>query len=117
MHVRALDGVIYTRPELDLKKVGDKQKLFKLMTEYTELVFKAGGSILADSAEGRLKTNAIYGQLDEELFTLFSDIRATFDPYGTLNPEVKQKNEVHTLVQQLRSNYDLADFARFSPAD
>jgi FAD/FMN-containing dehydrogenase len=117
LHFRSIDGTVYTKPSLDLDKVSDKQKLFKLLQEYTELVFKCGGSILADGAEGRLKTAAVYSQLDPELFNLFADIRTAFDPYGTLNPGVKQKNEIHTLVQQLRSSYDLSSFANYSPSN
>jgi FAD/FMN-containing dehydrogenase len=117
LHIRALDGTIYTRPALDLDKVSDKQKLFKLINDYTELVFKCNGSILTDGGEGRLKTAAVYAQLDGELFELFTQIRSAFDPYGTLNPGVKQKNEIHTLVQQLRSSYDQANFANFSPSN
>jgi FAD/FMN-containing dehydrogenase len=116
LHIRALDGTIYTRPALDLEKVSDKQKLFKLLADYTELVFRCNGSILADGAEGRIKTAAVYAQLDEELFEVFSQIRSVFDPYGTLNPGVKQKNEIHTLVAQLRSGYDTANLANYSPS-
>ncbi len=117
LHIRALDGVVYARPSLDLKKVSDKQKLFKIISEYTDLVFKTGGSILADGGEGRLKSPAVYAQLDEDLFNLFTAIRAVFDPYGTLNPGVKQKVEIHTLIQALRDSYDTSSFASYSSAN
>lgn len=110
IHARTLDGVIYTRPALDLSKVGDKQKIFKLISEYSQVVTKFGGTFVAESAEGRLKANAAYALMDEDVRNLYGQIRAIFDPYGTLNPGVKQTSELKDLVEALRPSYDLSDF-------
>jgi len=110
LHVRILDGIVFTRPALQLDKVGDKQKVFKLISEYSQLVEKCGGTFLADSSEGRLKANAAYALLDEDLQHLYEQIRAIFDPFGTMNPGVKQQSDTKSLVEALRSSYDSADF-------
>lgn len=111
LHTRTLDGIIYTRPALELSKVGDKQKIFKLISEYSQVVDKFDGTFIAESAEGRLKANAAYALMDEDVRNLYEQIRAIFDPYGTLNPGVKQVSEVRELVEALRTSYDLSDFA------
>jgi FAD/FMN-containing dehydrogenase len=91
---------------LQLSRVGDKQKVFKLINDYAGLVVKYNGSLLADSAEGRLKTYAVYSRADEGVIELFKKVRKIFDPYSTLNPGVKQENELKQLVAMLRSEYN-----------
>lgn len=114
LHIRVLDSVIYTRPKLQLRRVGDKQKVFKLISEYFDLVARCDGSVLADSAEGRLKSYAVQRIMDDDVKRLYEQIRLAFDPFNTLNPGVKQPNELKQLAGLLRSDYDTADFADFS---
>ncbi len=116
-HIGWLNGVINARPLLQLHSVSDKQKVFKLISDYAELVSKFGGSLNADSGEGRTKATATYNHLSESLADLYTQIRTTFDPYGTLNPGVKQKSDLKTLVADLNPDYNLADFAKYSPEE
>jgi len=115
IHTRVLDGVVFTRPALHLDKVGDKQKVFKIVTDYAQLVQKCGGIFSADASEGRLRANAAYSILDDDIQNLYQQIRAAFDPFGTLNPGVKQVSDIKSLASSLRSSYDQSDFAQFSP--
>lgn len=103
-----LAGTYNAHPLLSLDSVGDKQKIFKLLTDYAALVDKCGGAFTADGAEGRLKANAAWAVVDEAHAHLYEQIRKIFDPFGTLNPGVKEKGELRTLVAALRSNYDVA---------
>jgi glycolate oxidase len=115
LHIRALDGTVFTRPSLQLDKVADKQKVFKLINDYAVLVEKYGGHFVADGSEGRLKANAAYSVLEEDVRCLYNEIRAIFDPFGTLNPGVKQSSDIKDLVHALRPDYDTSDFAQYSP--
>ena len=110
-----LNGVVRTRPLLQLHQVGDKQKVFKLIADYLELVAKLGGSMSVESGEGRLKATAAYAQLDESVLDVYTQIRLAFDPFGTLNPGVKQKTDLKTAVSTLNHDYSGADFAQYSP--
>ena len=101
-------GVYNAFPLLSLDSVADKQKIFKLLTDYAALVDKCGGAFTADGAEGRLKANAAWATLDEAHARLYEQVRAIFDPFGTLNPGVKQTGELRTLVGSLRSSFDSA---------
>lgn len=105
-----LTGTVYAYPVLKLDVVSDKQKLFKLLNDYAVLVDKADGAFVSDGAEGRLKSNAAWSVMDEAHAQLYEQVREIFDPFGTLNPGVKQKNDIRTLVAALRSSYDVGDF-------
>lgn len=110
LRTNVLTGTFYTYPSLRLDVVSDKQKLFRLLTDYAELVDKCGGAFVSDGAEGRLKSNAAWAVMAENEANLFEQLRAIFDPFGTLNPGVKQKNDIRHLVAALRSSYDITDF-------
>lgn len=114
-HIRWIDGVIHTRPLLQLRLVSDKQKVFKLINDYMELIKRFDGTFCQESAEGRTKSNYIQSQTNEEVSELYNQIRSIFDPFGTLNPGVKQTNDIRTLISALNSEYDLTDFAKYSP--
>lgn len=115
VHGRALEDLYFTRPQLQLKKVSDKQKVFKLLEEYSNLVAHYGGNLIGDGGEGRVKARFAYAQLDNDVQELFKSIKAVFDPYGILNPGVKQTSELRQLASALRSDYDTAAFSRHVP--
>lgn len=93
-------------PILKLDSVGDKQKIFKLLTDYAALIDRTGGAFTADGAEGRVKAPAAWSILEDDHARLYEQVRQIFDPFGTLNPGVKQKIELRSLVAALRSSYD-----------
>lgn len=106
LHVNALTNTIYTRPLLQLQKVSDRQKVFKLIDEYSIIVASYGGCIVAQNGEGKLKAHTAFKQLDPEIEELYTKVKAAFDPYNILNPGVKQKADVRQLAGQLRKDYD-----------
>jgi len=113
MRTNWLNGVIYNYPKIQLHQVSDKQKTFKLIDEYIELVVQYGGDIVSDSGEGRLKANSAYKQMDEDVLSIYKEIKQSFDPYVILNPGVKQNNDLRTLIAALNPSYNLADFTKF----
>lgn len=115
LRTRVLDGVVFVRAALQLDKVSDKQKIFKLINEYSQLVQNHSGTFVAESGEGRVKANAAFALLDDDERQLYEQVRLVFDPFGTMNPGVKQVTDQKFLVEALRSSYDLADFAQYSP--
>jgi FAD/FMN-containing dehydrogenase len=115
LHSRVLENLYYTRPVLQLHKVGDKQKIFKLLEEYTKMVDAHGGHLVGEGGEGRIKARFAQAYIDDDVKELFTSIKNTFDPYGILNPGVKQTTEIRQLVAQLRPDHDTAHLAGFSP--
>jgi len=112
VEVAALTGTYTISSPLKLSTVSDKQKLFRLLTDYADLVLKSDGSLLGTGAEGRVKANAALALLSEGEQSLHEQIRTIFDPFGTLNPGVKQKADIRTIVAALRSSYDVDNLIR-----
>lgn len=101
------DAHLHVQPFLDLGQVGDRQKVFRLMDEYTELVLSLGGSISGEHGEGRLRAPYVERQFGPELYGLFQKVKQIFDPYGTLNPGVKFNTNPDAVKALLRSGYTL----------
>jgi FAD/FMN-containing dehydrogenase len=112
---RALENIYYTRAVLQLHKVGDKQKLFKLLDEYSDCVIQHGGHLIGEAGEGRVKARFAYKNIDDDILQLFASVKTIFDPYGILNPGVKQPVEVKELVSMLRPDYDTASLLPYLP--
>lgn len=115
LQIQWLNRIVHARSVMQLHTLTDKQKVFKLIGDYAELVVRFGGIMAAESGEGRLKTNAVYAQTDDDVMSIYAQIRTVFDPFGTMNPGVKQPTEVKTLVAQMNPSYNLADIAKYSP--
>ncbi len=107
--LNAINGTYDVYPQLKLDSVGDKQKLFKLLNDYAAAVDRCNGAVASDGAEGRLKANAAWAQLDDDVIALYEQVRQVFDPFGTLNPGVKQVSDTRTIVAALRTSYESAD--------
>ena len=110
---RAYQDVYYAYPMLDLNKTVDKQKIFKLLEDWSLAVTEHGGHLIGEAAEGRLKAPYAYGVLEDDVNKLYQDVRAIFDPQGTMNTGVKQNADKKKLNSWLRKDYDGSDFARF----
>ena len=80
---------------LKLSVVSDRQKAFKLIKEYTDLILSRGGVI---RPEGRLGAPAYYAQLDQPTIDLYTQIKAVFDPLNTMNEGVKIPTELRSLA-------------------
>ena len=115
LYGRILESTYSTRPQLQFHKVSDKQKIFKLLDEYAKVVESFGGHLIGEGGEGRVKARFAYAPLDDDVLELFAAVKSIFDPYGILNPGVKQTAEIRQLVTQLRNSYDTAQFADYVP--
>lgn len=110
----AMTNVYTIHPSLELHKVSDKQHLFKLLDELTKLVYVHGGTMIAEGGEGRLKAHAIYAQLDDKVVAMYEAVRKVCDPYGTLNPGVKQTVDMRELVAMLPTTHEVTPLVRLS---
>lgn len=110
-----LDSVYHFWPQFSFRTVAEKQKMLKLYDTFVETVIAHGGAPIAEGAEGRLKAPFIQKHQDESLAKLYTDLRAIFDPYATLNSGVKQPAELRSVVGHLRPHYSTvqrADYAQ-----
>ncbi len=91
-------------PTLSLQKVGDKQKVFKIIDQLNAVLAQFDGQLVSGSNEGRLLSRFVRAGWSDEYTQLVDEIRRVFDPHGILNPEVKAAIELRDLVSQLRSD-------------
>jgi FAD/FMN-containing dehydrogenase len=101
------DGNMHVQPTLNLGQVGDRQKAFRLLDEYFKLVNGLGGTLSAESSDGRLNAPYLETLYGPELFAVLQKVKQIFDPYGTLNPGVKFGSSVDDLKAIIRSDYGL----------
>lgn len=101
------DGNLHVLPYLNLAEVGDRQKLFKLMTEYYEIIKKYKGAASGENNDGRLRAPLLKDFYDAEIYEVFRKLKRIFDPHGTMNPGVKIDVNQNDVKQMLRSEYSL----------
>lgn len=101
------DGNIHLQPFLDLAQVGDRQKAFRLMDTYYQLVINLGGSTSGEHGDGRLRGPFLPYVYGPEVYELFTKVKQLFDPYGTLNPGVKVGVSLDSVKPLVRSSYSL----------
>lgn len=113
--VHAANSNVHALPLVDLSKVGDRQKVFKLMDDYYRAVIKLGGTIASEHSDGRLRVPYTRLQVGDEIMAVFERLKTAADPYGTLNPGVKTNTTIKDLVELLRKDYSFVHLADFLP--
>lgn len=101
------DGNIHMQPMMDLGQLGDRQKIFRLMDDYYQLVIGLGGSISGEHGDGRLRGPYVPQMYGPEVYALFEQVKQIFDPHGTLNPGVKIGVTADSLKPLLRNEYSV----------
>ncbi len=109
------DANLHMQPFMDLSKVGDRQKVFKVMDEYYELVLKLGGSTTGEHNDGRIRGSYLPKVFGPEMYQLFQDVKKIFDPHNMLNPGVKIDVDREDVVKHLRHDYSMDHLADHLP--
>jgi len=109
------DAHLHVQPFLNLGQVGDRQKVFKLMDDYANLILSLGGSVSGEHGEGRLRAPYMQKQFGPEMYGLFQKVKLIFDPYGTMNPGVKLNVSLDTVKALLRPDYTLEHLYNHMP--
>ncbi len=98
---------LHMQPFLDLSQVGDRQKVFKIIDDYYNLVISLGGSTSGEHSDGRLRAPYLKKLYGDEMYELFQKVKQIFDPYGTLNPGVKINVTLEDVKPLLRYEYSM----------
>jgi FAD/FMN-containing dehydrogenase len=101
------DANVHLQPFLDLSKVGDRQKVFKIMDEYYAMVLEMGGSTCGEHNDGRLRAPYLPKVYGQDMYNLFREVKRIFDPFGTLNPGVKIDVTKEATMPLLRKEYSM----------
>jgi FAD/FMN-containing dehydrogenase/Fe-S oxidoreductase len=79
-------GELHLRPLLNLKDPADKKIYQELAQDVAQLVKKFRGSLSGEHGDGRLRGSFIPFMFGEEIYTLFKELKHTWDPWNILNP-------------------------------
>lgn len=101
------DANVHMQPYLDISQVGDRQKAFRLLDEYMNLVLSLGGTTSGEHGDGRLRAPYLRQMYGHEIYELFRKVKHIFDPYGMLNPGVKIDVTLEDIKAIVRSEYSL----------
>lgn len=109
------DANLHMQPFMDLSKLGDRQKIFKIMDDYYELVLGLGGSTSGEHNDGRLRGLYLPKVYGEEVYGLFESVKKIFDPHTMFNPGVKIGVSREELTKCLRHEYSMEHLADHLP--
>lgn len=98
---------LHMQPFLDLSQVGDRQKAFKIIDDYYNMVIELGGSTSGEHSDGRLRAPYLEKLYGIEIYGLFKKVKQIFDPYNILNPGVKINVTLDDIKPLLRSEYSM----------
>jgi FAD/FMN-containing dehydrogenase/Fe-S oxidoreductase len=79
-------GELHLRPKLNLKDPADVKLFRTVALETARLVKKYRGSLSGEHGDGRLRGEFIPLMLGEKVYSLFKEIKKTWDPQGIFNP-------------------------------
>jgi FAD/FMN-containing dehydrogenase len=98
---------LHMQPFLDLSQVGDRQKIFRIIDDYYNMVISLNGSTSGEHNDGRLRAPYLPRLYGAETYQLFQKVKQIFDPYGTLNPGVKIDVTLDDIKPLLRNEYSM----------
>lgn len=98
---------LHMQPFLDLSQVGDRQKVFKIIDDYYNLVISLGGSTSGEHSDGRLRAPYLRQLYGDDMYALFQKVKSIFDPYGILNSGVKIDVTLDDVKPLLRHEYSM----------
>ena len=106
---------LHMQPFLDLSQIGDRQKVFKIIDEYYNMVISLGGSTSGEHGDGRLRAPYLSKLYGDAMYGVFQKLKLIFDPYGTLNPGVKIDVTLDDIKPLLRHEYSMEHLAHHLP--
>ncbi len=106
---------LHLQPFLDLATLGDRQKVFKIMDEYYDMVIKMGGSTAGEHNDGRLRAPYLPELYGKEVYKLFEATKKIFDPHSILNPGVKIGVTKEDQLRELRHEYNMDHLGHHLP--
>lgn len=101
------DGNLHMQPFLDLNNTSDRQKLFRIMDEFYQMVIDLGGSTCGEHNDGRLRAPYLPKLYGQQVYDIFKRVKEIFDPYNILNPGVKIGVERADQLKVLRQEYSM----------
>ncbi len=84
-HAHIATGELHLRPILNLKEENDRRLFREVATQTAHLVKKHKGSLSGEHGDGRLRGEFIPIMFGNQVYDMFKNIKAVFDPLNVLN--------------------------------
>ena len=78
-------GELHVEPMLNLKTADGQRKFREVLADTATLVKKYNGALSGEHGDGRLRGEFIPFMMGQEVYELFREVKATFDPHGVFN--------------------------------
>lgn len=98
LYGHAGNGNLHIRPILKNK---NKKKITSLANEFFSAVIALGGSITGEHGDGLARSEFVKMQYDQEVYSVFKEIKNKFDPKNILNPD-KIVTTKHMMIKNLK---------------
>ena len=90
------------RPLMNLHLKEHLDIIEKVAGEIHAAVWECGGTISGGHGEGLARTQWIEKQAGKELYAVYKEVKALFDPSNLLNPDKKISADAHLMLKNLR---------------
>lgn len=100
-------GIVRCFPFLDLRQLGQRQKLLRAIDLFNELVVVKGGAVGVHGG-GRIAASSHKQAHGDVLYAVFEAIKQLFDPYEVLSPGVKFKADKNVVAAKMNQGYTLS---------
>ncbi len=79
-------GCLHIRPLINLKDVGEVERMRHISEEVTDLVLEFGGSLSGEHGDGLARSEWNRKMFGEAIYDAFCRVKHAFDPHNLLNP-------------------------------
>lgn len=102
LYAHAAAGQLHPRPFLDLSQETDRALIEDLATQVYEAVWEVHGTISGEHGCGLVRSQFLRRQ-HADLFPIFREVKAAFDPWNLLNPGKVVCDDPHQMTRDLRT--------------
>jgi len=85
-YAHASSGCLHIRPLLNLKQRSEIDKMREISLFVADLLGDYGGALSSEHGDGRVRSWLAEHFYGPDLYQLFREVKATFDPHNLLNP-------------------------------
>jgi len=105
------DADLHMQPFLDLSKVTDRKKLFRIADEFYEMVHQLGGTAAGEHNDSLMRSPYRSLMFGQEMESLFDQVKQIFDPDNIFNPHKKVGVDFNYIKKHLRHEYSIKSIA------
>jgi len=111
------DANLHMQPFMDLGKVDDREKVFKVTDEFYAMVVALGGATSAEHNDGLMRSPYLRMLYGKEICKLFDQVKDIFDPMNILNPHKKTGVDFNFVKKHLRHEYSVKELKTTEQVD